>query len=1347
MKKGKLISKTLGIALVFVMIGAMLGGLLSTAGATGKFNIGDTVEVTANLNVRTGPGTSYPEITDPDYLGYAPKGTIGKILGGPSSADGYIWWSVDFGPGLYSGWSVEDGLKKVESPPGAFTLSGEALCDGTSPYNHLSWTSSSGATSYDVYRNGSFYYDLATLGTTFDNTEVTAGTTYTYFIRATNAAGSTDCNTITLITRSDCGSTRVKGIDVGDDIDWSQVYSAGYRFAFVKATEGIDWAKTGFEKRVEDARNAGLLVGVYHFARPVPNKDKAKEEAESFVRLAGSYLTEGYLRPALDVEDSDYYGEYPETLGKESLAQWIKTWMDTVEARTGVKPILYMNPYLFQFLSDSSIANQYDIWVVDFRDTEPTAGDSPDTKGWNTWAFWQYKWNVNLAGGVADLDLFNGDMSKLHTFVIIEGDHIPPAVDAFDVAPHSVTLGDAFTISYTVSDTGDSGLSWVQLWRKYETGSWEQVDSDTLSGVGNGPYSGSFPDTPSSVGTYWYGIHVGDNAGNWVTEGDSGLSPIEVEVTPADYDEYFWSVTPSTYDSDSDGFDDSVTLEMDVDTTGDYIDVTVVGQLYDPNTTSVDLGSTTWNIYDAAYEYGYLNLTNYGSIAGDCTYYLHLYDENGNYEEGWAGSVYLYPLGYVPPQPTWTFMVYLDGDNDLEEQYIVNFNLMELAADNPNVNIIVQFDRIPGGDSTNGDWTTTRRYEVKYDTDIDNFASYTEGVDYWDLGELNMAASSTLSDFVSWAKTNYPADHYCLIPCNHGGGWEPTYSGQRVPTGILWDDTSGGDYMSTAELGSALSSATSGGTEKLDLLFLDACLEQMIEVGYEIKDYSQYLVASQYIGWAPGPYHAYIASIVSTTTAPQLATAIVNEYHNELAGSMYAHTMSAVDLSQYGLASAISDFAQALTAGLPTYQPDIESSRSACQKFYLDSYIDLYHLAYLIDQNIADATIQSAAQAVMNGVNSAVIAEAHESGSGGEYYQLDDAHGISIYFPASEGDSGYSNYSGDNLAFVADKSWDEFLTAFFNPPGEVNISLQPSTEDVGVGEIFELVIQAEAGDQPVSGIDAFINFDPTYLEVLSVTPGASLPTVLENTYDNTAGTIDYSAGKLGEPFPTGTFTVATIQFEALAPTSPSTALTFSTSVPRETRADYAGNDVTGALTGGTVSISPGATVDISVVLQGGSRPPEAWAVPITIKFFNPGDNIGVDPPIYEFHLTTTKSDGTATCQCVGVMPGTYDITAQASNCPECNEGNCTLTNIKRSVVISVPSTAVDMGTLLAGDANCDGIINISDFGILAVSYMCTEGEPCYDCRADFDCNGIINISDFGLLAVNYMKMSPIEVSV
>ena len=76
------------------------------------FNIGDRVRVTTNLNVRTGAGTSYPEISDPDYPGYAPAGTTGTVLSGPVSANGYIWWQIQYDAG-YTGWSVEGGLERV----------------------------------------------------------------------------------------------------------------------------------------------------------------------------------------------------------------------------------------------------------------------------------------------------------------------------------------------------------------------------------------------------------------------------------------------------------------------------------------------------------------------------------------------------------------------------------------------------------------------------------------------------------------------------------------------------------------------------------------------------------------------------------------------------------------------------------------------------------------------------------------------------------------------------------------------------------------------------------------------------------------------------------------------------------------------------------------------------------------------------------------------------------------------------------------------------------------------------------------------------------------------------------
>jgi cell wall-associated NlpC family hydrolase len=96
----------------YIKAGYTIGYGKVNAASGDKFNIGDIVRVTMNLNVRPEPGSSF-EITDPDYPypGYAPTGTIGIVLSGPSSADSYIWWEVDYGPGLYTGWSVEDWLE------------------------------------------------------------------------------------------------------------------------------------------------------------------------------------------------------------------------------------------------------------------------------------------------------------------------------------------------------------------------------------------------------------------------------------------------------------------------------------------------------------------------------------------------------------------------------------------------------------------------------------------------------------------------------------------------------------------------------------------------------------------------------------------------------------------------------------------------------------------------------------------------------------------------------------------------------------------------------------------------------------------------------------------------------------------------------------------------------------------------------------------------------------------------------------------------------------------------------------------------------------------------------------
>jgi len=331
----------------------------------------------------------------------------------------------------------------------------------------------------------------------------------------------------------------VRGIDVSHyqgGIDWDAVHADGYEFAFVKATEGDDRPPQCVDEylhnNMHDAMAAGMLVGAYHLA--YPQWCVAEDEARFFVSVAGDYIDEGYLRPALDLE-------YGNDLSTTALSAWVQEFIETVRGSTGVTPLIYATKSFAQHELDASIA-EYDLWLADWTcstNDPPTEGDTGIWEG--DWAFWQY-WEPKpdncgiqpvpgIAGGV-DLDLFAGDMSDLAKFVIGQGDHEPPRVEALSVQPDTAPIGEDFTISFTASDY-QSGLCWVELWRRHEEGEWEQVGGALdLTAAGSGPYSASFlDDTCIETGLYEYGIHVGDTEGNWTTERGCGLMPVQVEVT------------------------------------------------------------------------------------------------------------------------------------------------------------------------------------------------------------------------------------------------------------------------------------------------------------------------------------------------------------------------------------------------------------------------------------------------------------------------------------------------------------------------------------------------------------------------------------------------------------------------------------------------------------------------------------------------------------------------------------------------------------------------------------------------------------------------------------------------
>ena len=135
-------------------------------------------------------------------------------------------------------------------------------------------------------------------------------------------------------------------------------------------------------------------------------------------------------------------------------------------------------------------------------------------------------------------------------------------------------------------------------------------------------------------------------------------------------------------------------------------------------------------------------------------------------------------------------------------------------------------------------------------------------------------------------------------------------------------------------------------------------------------------------------------------------------------------------------------------------------------------------------------------------------------------------------------DNFRTNRPKDGYAFIwNDESYLKFYKSsdleFEGEIPVVSIGIEPA-EVVSPGDSFSVDIQIAAGDYQVDGAQAFLDFNSTYLEVSSVTGGTALPVSMWDPpyFDNSTGRIRYAAGAFSD-FPSGTFTLATIQFTVI----------------------------------------------------------------------------------------------------------------------------------------------------------------------------------------------------------------------
>ncbi|MFH0775451.1 MAG: S8 family serine peptidase [bacterium] len=367
-----------------------------------------------------------------------------------------------------------------------------------------------------------------------------------------------------------------------------------------------------------------------------------------------------------------------------------------------------------------------------------------------------------------------------------------------------------------------------------------------------------------------------------------------------------------------------------------------------------------------------------------------------------------------PETKTWTFMVYLDGDNNLEEAAIDDFLEMAQVGSTDTVNIVVQFDRISGYNTGHGNWTGTKRFYItKGMTPISGSATMS-------IGEANMGDPQTLIDFVQWAKLSYPADHYALVLWNHGGGWRS----KGVSTKAVCEDDTDDDCLYMKEVSSALAQVA-----PIDLIGFDACLMAMVEVAYQIQDFGDVMVGSEEVepndGW---PYDTILTELVGspTMTAKSLGRIIVQKYGLSYLGDSDI-TQSAIDLKQMGsFTQSINSFVNNIWGRWDEIRQKRVITDSVSDSDY--PYADIFHFSQLM---VATLTVNP------------IISNYHSNNH-------PNLQGLTIYFPETDDDSEYEDYTADNISFPAHCQWDEFLKALLTQM--VGIFISPIIETVTIDE-------------------------------------------------------------------------------------------------------------------------------------------------------------------------------------------------------------------------------------------------------------------------------------------------------
>ncbi len=269
-----------------------------------------------------------------------------------------------------------------------------------------------------------------------------------------------------------------------------------------------------------------------------------------------------------------------------------------------------------------------------------------------------------------------------------------------------------------------------------------------------------------------------------------------------------------------------------------------------------------------------------------------------------------------------------------------------------------------------------------------------------------MTDPNTLSSFIQYCSSSFPANRMDLIFWNHGGGSVSGYGyDEKNPTA---------GSMSLAGIDQALKQ----GGVTFDFIGFDACLMATLENALMLDNYADYLIASEETEPGIGWYYTNWLNKLSENPGMEtieIGKIIADDFVSECASSCRGQktTLSVIDLAECAavVPDALTDFSKGTTDMIAKSYQTVSDARYQAREFAQSSNInqvDMIHLAKNMGTEEGDALAEALLSAVKYNKTSS---------------NMTNAYGISVYFPAGKNnkvDSAASTFDAIGISDYSD---------------------------------------------------------------------------------------------------------------------------------------------------------------------------------------------------------------------------------------------------------------------------------------------------------------------------------------